>query len=88
MDDQPQDIGVRMSAVTVYGKPGCRACDNTKRQFKKHGVEFEYVDFTQDEEGAATVASAGVLSAPYVTSPVGNWSGLDEAMINKLVSAK
>lgn len=87
MDYQPQDIGVRMSEVTVYGKPGCRACDSTKRQLKKHGVEFNYVDFTQDAVAAQLLADNEVKAAPYVVAPTGSWSGLDEAEIDKLVAS-
>lgn len=76
-----------MSEVTVYGKPGCRACESTKRRLKKHGVEFNYVDFTQDEDAAKLLADNGVKAAPYVTAPTGSWSGLDEAEIDKLVSS-
>lgn len=75
-----------MSEVTVYGKPGCRACMSTTRQFKKGGVEFNYVDFTQDPEAEAFLHGEGVKSAPYVVSPVGSWSGLDEYMINELIA--
>ena len=76
-----------MSEVTVYGKPGCRACDRTKRQFKKHGVEFNYVDFNQDEQAAKLLSDNGVLAAPYVVAPTGSWSGLDEGEIDKLVAS-
>lgn len=77
-----------MSNVTVYGKPGCRACVGTTRQFKKHGVDFDYIDVTQDEEAFAYVKGQGVASMPYVETPTGSWSGLDEAMIDKLVASK
>lgn len=76
-----------MSEVTVYGKPGCRACEATKRRLKKQGVEFNYVDFTQDETAAKLLEDNGVKAAPYVTAPTGNWSGLDEAEIDKLVAS-
>ena len=77
-----------MSDVTVYGKPGCRACVNTTRQLKKNGVEFTYIDFTQDADAEALLHSRGVKAAPFVTSPVGDWSGLDEAKIDELVASK
>lgn len=76
-----------MSEVTVYGKPGCRACMSTTRQLKKNGVDFKYIDFTQDSDAEAFLHGEGVKSAPYVVSPVGNWSGMDEYMINELVSS-
>lgn len=77
-----------MSNVTVYGKPGCRACVGTTRQFKKNGVSFEYIDVTQDESAFEYVKSQGVVAMPYVEAPTGSWSGLDEAEIDKLVASK
>lgn len=76
-----------MSDVTIYGKPGCRACLSTARKLTKNGIEHDYIDFTQDEEAYEMIKSKGVMAAPYVTSPVGDWSGLDEVKINELVDS-
>lgn len=76
-----------MSDITVYGKPGCRACKNTTRILTQNGVEHTYVDFTQDEDALAFITAQGVKSAPYVTSPVGNWAGQDEAKLNELIAS-
>ena len=77
-----------MSDVTVYGKPGCRACVGTTRELKKRGIDYTYVDFTQDAEAEAMLKSEGVMAAPFVTSPIGKWSGLDEAQIDKLAASR
>lgn len=71
--------------TTIYGKPGCRACLTTKRTLAKNGIEHKYVDFTQDEDAYALLKDNGVLSAPYVVSPVGAWSGLDEGKLAELI---
>lgn len=77
-----------MADVTVYGKPGCRACESTKRILKKNGIEFDYVDFTLDADATQLLADNKVKAAPYVVAPTGSWSGLDEAEIQKLVDSQ
>ena len=88
MDSQPQHTGVKLANVTVYGKPGCRACKSTTRKFDKHGIDYEYVDFTVDTDAYENViVPNGVLAAPYVVAPNGSWSGLNEEKIEELVGA-
>lgn len=77
-----------MSKVTVYGKPGCRACKGTVRQLEKHNVEFSYVDVMEDSDALSYVKDQGVVAMPYIESPVGSWSGLDEGKIAELVELR
>lgn len=76
-----------MSDVTVYSKPNCRACVGTKRKLDKAGVNYDVVDVTQDDEAFAFIQSEGVKAMPYVKTPNGSWSGLDEAKIDELVDS-
>lgn len=78
--------GVKMKKVVVYSKPSCPQCDATKRRLKKHGIEFETVDLTQDAESLAKVKSMGHSSAPVVIVNDGeqHWNGYDMEKIDSL----
>lgn len=62
-------------SITVFSKPNCVQCDATYRALKKHGLAFETVDITTDEEALATVKMLGFEQAPVVFAGADSWSG-------------
>ena len=63
------------SSITVYSKPDCMQCDATYRALNKHGLEYEVIDITQDEEALQTVKALGYQQAPVVFANGDHWSG-------------
>lgn len=63
-------------SVTVYGKPHCNQCTATERQLDKVGVQYNYVDISEQPEAIAVIKELGYLAAPVVVAGDGNhWSG-------------
>jgi glutaredoxin-like protein NrdH len=61
--------------VTVYTKSNCVQCDQTKKQFDKHGVEYNVVNLEENLEKLEEFKERGLMSAPIVTTDVKEWSG-------------
>lgn len=72
--------------ITVYTTPDCVQCDSTKRQFIKHGVEFDSVDLSTDLDAMAMVRQLGYSAAPVVIAGDKHWSGFRMSEIKALVS--
>lgn len=72
--------------ITLYGRPDnmCFGCKKTKQAFKDAGVQFRYVDLTDDANAGDLEAlrALGVQQVPYVITPEGEWMGLDKAKID------
>ena len=74
------------SSITVYSKPNCVQCDATYRALNKHGLEYEVVDITQDEEALQTVKALGYQQAPVVFANGDHWSGFRPDKIKTLAA--
>lgn len=74
-----------MTHVTVYSKPNCRACKVTKASLTKWGIEYEEIDVSLDDAARQRLMDQGFLALPVVETPIGTWSGLDEAKLVELV---
>ena len=72
------------SSITVYSKPNCVQCDATYRALNKHGLEYEVIDITQDEEALQTVKALGYQQAPVVFVNGDHWSGFRPDKIKAL----
>ena len=74
--------------VTVYTKPRCKQCQDTKRMFDKLGVEYEEVDVTVSQIALALIKDDwGFTQAPVVeVSGFDVWSGFQPEKINEAVS--
>lgn len=75
--------------VTVFSKPNCAQCDQTKRHLKKIKVDFTEVDITTSPTDYEYVKSLGYLAAPVVvvSYPLGgddHWSGYRFDNLNAL----
>jgi glutaredoxin-like protein NrdH len=72
--------------ITVYTKPSCVQCEQTKKLLTKNGLEFETVDITQDTEAYDKVVAMGFLAAPVVIAGEDSWAGFQPEKINGLVN--
>lgn len=77
--------------ITVFGKPDaqCFGCKSTKAQFAAAGLQFAYVDLTDEDnaELVATFKEQGILQAPYVVTPDQKWTGLVPDNIKAAIAA-
>lgn len=74
--------------VTIYTKPSCTNCENTKRILKAAHVSFKAVDVTEDDEALAYVVSKNVRQMPYIETEDDAWSGMNKAKLGRLVAMK
>lgn len=72
--------------VTVYTKPHCVQCDNTKRFLDKNGIEYSTVDITLDAQAYKMVTDMGYMAAPVVVAGEDSWSGFRLTKLNELVA--
>lgn len=63
------------SPITVYSKPSCVQCTSTYRALDRHGIQYDVIDVTEDENALNYVKSLGYSTAPVVTTPDQHWGG-------------
>ena len=73
-----------MSNVTVYSKPNCPQCTQTKKKLEQKGVAFEVIDISQDKNAAQTVTDLGYRQVPVVVSGEIHWSGFRPDLLGAL----
>jgi len=71
--------------VTLYTKPACVQCNQTKKAFDKKGVSYEVIDVTKDENAYNYVTSLGYMQAPVVVAGEDHWSGFRPDKIQDLI---
>lgn len=71
--------------ITVFSKPACVQCDATYRALNKHGLDFEVVDISVDEQALESVKALGYQQAPVVFAGGDHWSGFRPDKIKALV---
>lgn len=64
-----------MSTVTVYSKPNCPQCTQTKKKLEQRGIEFHVVDISLDHNAAQIVTDLGYRQVPVVVTGDKHWSG-------------
>lgn len=70
--------------ITVYAKPMCVQCDATKRDLTRHGLRYQLVDVTTDEEALERIKDLGYKQAPVVIAGDDHWSGFRPDKIKAL----
>jgi glutaredoxin-like protein NrdH len=73
-----------MSNVTVYSKPNCPQCTQTKKKLEQKGIAFEVIDISQDKKAAQTVNDLGYRQVPVVVSGEKHWSGFRPDLLSAL----
>lgn len=72
--------------VTVYSKPNCGDCENTKRLLDELGVTYDVVDISKDRAALLKVKALGFRAAPVVDAGArGSWDGFKEDRIRALI---
>jgi len=71
--------------ITVYTKPACVQCEQTKKLLTKNGLEFTTVDITVDTRAYDMIVDMGFKAAPVVVTENDAWAGFNPAKINGLV---
>lgn len=76
-------------SITVYTKPECNNCDQTKRRLNKHGIDYTTVDVTEDAAAREFVTDGlGYRQMPVVVVDENtHWSGFRIDAIDKLAAA-
>lgn len=73
-----------MSNVTVYSKPNCPQCTQTKKKLEQKGIAFEVIDISQDKNAAQTITDLGYRQVPVVVSGEKHWSGFRPDLLSAL----
>ena len=73
-----------MSNVTVYSKPNCPQCTQTKKKLEQKGIAFEVIDISQDKNAAQTINDLGYRQVPVVVSGEKHWSGFRPDLLGAL----
>ncbi|MCJ0980601.1 glutaredoxin family protein [Rhodococcus sp. IEGM 1401] len=76
-------------SITVYTKPECNNCDQTKRRLNKHGIEYTTVDVTEDAAAREFVTDGlGYRQMPVVVVDENtHWSGFRIDALDRLAAA-
>ena len=76
-------------SITVYTKPECNNCGQTKRRLNKHGIEYTTVDVTEDAAAREFVTDGlGYRQMPVVVVDENtHWSGFRIDALDKLAAA-
>ena len=72
-------------SVTVWTKPACGACQQTKTLLKKYQVEFEEKNLLEHPEKLEEFKNSGVTQAPVVEWGGETFSGFSPQKIEGLV---
>lgn len=73
-------------SVTVYTKPNCGECVETKSLMVELGLEFKEVDISRDIVALKRLKAAGHRGAPVVETADASWFGFNESKIRNLVA--
>lgn len=73
--------------VTVYTKPNCRPCLQTKKTLDRMGIEYNEVDITKNADVLEKFVQAGHKAAPVVETADKTWSGFNLEALKSLATA-
>ena len=72
--------------VKIYSTPTCVYCKTLKGYFKKHGIEFEDIDISKDEQQLQKmIKDSGQMAVPVVDIDGEVIIGFDKVRIDKLL---
>ncbi len=76
-----------MNKVKVYSTPVCPYCVSLKEFLKKHNVDFEEIDVSQNQEAAREmVEKTGQMAVPVLEIDGEFVVGFDRKRISKLLN--
>ena len=50
--------------IFVYGKPNCSYCEQAKKLLEAKGIEYSYIDVSEDDEALAFLKNNGFKTVP------------------------
>lgn len=74
--------------VTIYTQNPCQPCRMTKKEFTKHGIDFQEISIAENPEARDAVLALGYMQAPVIVTENGHWGGFRPDMIKELAAAK
>jgi len=78
-----------MKKVRVFSTPGCPYCYTLKEFLKEHGIEFEDIDVSTNEEAAKEmIEKSGQMGVPVVEIDGQIVIGFDKEKICQLLNIK
>lgn len=72
--------------ITVWVKPNCAQCEQTKRQFDKRGINYQVKRLDKSPKAVERFLALGLLAAPIVETDAKRWSGFRLEKIKSLDS--
>lgn len=73
-----------MMKITVWEKPNCVQCMQTKREMDKRGIIYETRRLDRSTKAVERFKEMGLMSAPIVETDDRRWSGFRIHAINGL----
>lgn len=61
--------------ITVWVKPNCVQCNQTKREFDKRGIEYQVRELNRNPKAVERFLELGLMAAPIVETDIKRWSG-------------
>ena len=73
-----------MMVITVWEKPNCVQCLQTKREFDKRGIQYRVKRLDKSAKAVERFLAMGLLAAPIVETDDRRWSGFRLGKIQSL----
>jgi glutaredoxin len=70
--------------IVIVSTPTCQRCKIAAKHLDAAGVQYQYIDATQDEKWAAWMAEQGLRNVPQIVKGDQRVEGLDFDAINRL----
>ncbi len=71
-----------MSIVTLYSKPNCPQCVQTKKKLEQKGLTVNVIDISNDAAATDIVTGLGYRQVPVVVTKDNHWSGFRPDLIS------
>lgn len=76
--------------LTVYSKPACPFCEQTKKYLHSQAVRFEVIDVMEDADALTFIKAQGHRTVPQIYKDgklfvEGGWTGLSQIGRHKLL---
>jgi glutaredoxin-like protein NrdH len=75
-----------MVTITVWEKPACVQCQQTKREFDKRGIIYRVKRLDRSPKAVEKFIAMGLTAAPIVETDTKRWSGFRLDKIKSLES--
>lgn len=73
--------------IFVYGKPNCSYCEQAKKLLEAKGIEYFYIDVSEDDEALAFLKNNGFKTVPQCydgRAHIGGFTQLQEYVVHKM----